>query len=73
MFGPRLKINKALYEKICEASKILGCSSVVEYVEKVLEVDAARVISQRTNKGGAASQTEIQDLKNKLKGLGYIE
>ena len=73
MFGPKLKINKPLYDKVCEAAKLLGCSTVTEYVEKVLEGDTARVFSQSIKKGSSASQAEIQDLKNKLKGLGYIE
>ena len=71
MFGPKIKVSDALYQKVKEAAAMLGCASVEEYASKVLETDTSRVLSKKVK--GAASEAEVNDLKNKLKGLGYIE
>ncbi len=71
MFGPKIKISKELYEKLLEASKILGCTSVDEYAEQVLAREAENALAQSS--GGNISSAEAADIANKLKGLGYLE
>ncbi len=62
MFGSKIKINKALLEKIKKYSEIAGYSSVEEFVEHALEKELAKLED-------AGSEEEI---KKRLKGLGYI-
>ena len=62
MFGPKVKINKNLLERIKKYSDIAGYSSVEEFVEHALENELAKL-------EGADSEEEI---KKRLQGLGYI-
>ena len=62
MFGPKIKINKDLLEKIKKYSEIAGYSSVDEFVTHALEKEIAQLED-------ADSEEEI---KKKLQGLGYI-
>ena len=62
MFEPKVKIEKALYEKIKMYSQIAGYSSVEEFITHCLEKEIAQLEE-------ADSEDEI---KKKLKGLGYI-
>jgi metal-responsive CopG/Arc/MetJ family transcriptional regulator len=62
MFGPKVKLEKALYEKIKMYSTIAGYSSVEEFVQHALEKEIKQF-------EGATSEEEI---RQKLKGLGYI-
>ena len=62
MFGPKVKLEKALYEKIKKYSEIAGYSSVEEFVSHALEKELAQLED-------AGSEEEI---KKRLKGLGYI-
>jgi hypothetical protein len=62
MFGPKVKIDKAIYEKIKMYSDIAGYSSVEEFVHHALEKELEQF-------EGADSEEEIRE---KLKGLGYI-
>lgn len=62
MFGPKVKIDKAIYEKIKMYSEIAGYSSVEEFVHHALEKELEQF-------EGADSEEEIRE---KLKGLGYI-
>ena len=43
MFGPRVKINNHLMEKIRKYSEIAGYSSVEEFVEHALENELAKL------------------------------
>ena len=62
MFGRRIKLDKALMTKIKRAADLAGYSSVDEFIAHVLEREIA-----------ALEQSESeQELKKKLKGLGYI-
>lgn len=70
MFEPKIKLSKSAYDKVRVAAEILGCS-IEDFVEKVLQAEAAKVISN-TGKG-ALSQKEVDDIANSLKGLGYLE
>ena len=62
MFGPKVKLDKALYEKLKMYSAIAGYSSVEEFVHHALEKEIKQY-------EGAESEEEI---RQKLKGLGYI-
>ena len=63
MFGPKIKIEKNLFEKVKAQAEAAGYSSVEEFVTHLLEKEVAK-------------QSEAEDeevLKKRLQGLGYIE
>ena len=62
MFEPKVKLDKALHEKIKMYAHIAGYSSVEEFVHHALEKELKQF-------EGAESEEEI---RQKLKGLGYI-
>lgn len=62
MFGPKIKIDKDLLEKVKKYAEIAGYSSVDEFVTHALEREIAQLEE-------ADSEEEI---KKRLQGLGYI-
>ncbi len=60
--GEKIKIKKDLYERVKKFSELAGYSSVDEFVEHTLEKEIKDL-------EGSDSEDEI---KKKLKGLGYI-
>ncbi len=62
MFGPKVKLDKELYEKVKKYSEIAGYSSLSEFVTHALEKEIAQLED-------ADSEEEI---KKRLQGLGYI-
>lgn len=62
MFGKKVKLEKGLYEKVKRYSDIAGYSTVEEFVTHALEKELAKLED-------ADSEEEI---KKRLKGLGYI-
>jgi metal-responsive CopG/Arc/MetJ family transcriptional regulator len=63
MFGSsRVKLDKALLEKLKRYSDLAGYASVEEFITHALEKEIAQL-------EGAESE---QELKKKLKGLGYL-
>jgi metal-responsive CopG/Arc/MetJ family transcriptional regulator len=62
MFGNRVKLDKALLAKIKRYADLAGYSSVEEFITHALEKEIAQL---------EQSESE-QELKKKLKGLGYI-
>jgi len=62
MFGPKVKVEKRIYEKIKKHSDVAGYSSVEDFVHHALEKELELF-------EGADSEEEIRE---KLKGLGYI-
>lgn len=62
MFGSRVKLDKALLAKIKRYSDLAGYSSVEEFITHALEKEIAQL-------EGAESE---QELKKRLKGLGYL-
>jgi len=62
MFAPKVKLDKALYERIKMHAQIAGYSSVEEFVHHALEKELKQF-------EGAKSEEEI---RQRLKGLGYI-
>jgi metal-responsive CopG/Arc/MetJ family transcriptional regulator len=62
MFGNRVKLDKALLAKIKRYADLAGYSSVDEFITHALEKEIAELDQ---------SESE-QEIKKKLKGLGYI-
>lgn len=62
MADAKIKIDKALYDKIKKYAEMSGYSSAEEFVTHCLEKEVAKIEE-------ADSEEEI---KKKLKGLGYI-
>ena len=62
MFGSRIRLDKTLVAKVKRYADLAGYSSVEEFITHALEKEIAQL-------EGAESEKE---LKNKLKGLGYI-
>jgi predicted small integral membrane protein len=60
--GGRIKLDKALLARVKRYSNIAGYSSVEEFITHVLEKEMKHL-------DGAQSEEEI---KKRLKGLGYI-
>lgn len=63
MFGPAIKLNKDLWDRIKKCAGAAGYSSPEEFVEHVLERELAKLED-------AGSDEEIV---KKLQGLGYID
>lgn len=68
--GNKLKIDDALYQKVKVAAGILGCT-LEEFVERTLERETEQVIAQTSSQ--QPSQEEVDEIANRLKGLGYLE
>ncbi len=62
MADAKVKIDKALFDKIKKYAEMSGYSSVEEFITHCLEKEVAKIEE-------ADSEEEI---KKKLKGLGYI-
>jgi hypothetical protein len=63
MFGDKkIKISKELYERIERVAKLAGYSSVDEFVIHSLEKEMAQLQDAQSD----------EDIKEKLKGLGYL-
>ena len=63
MFGPRIKIDKDLMEKIRKYAGVAGYASPEEFVKHVLEREIAKF------EEGGDSEDEI---RKRMQGLGYI-
>ena len=62
MFGPKLKIDKRVYRKLKMYAELAGYSSPEEFVNHLIEKELAKL-------DDASSKEEV---KKRLKGLGYI-
>ncbi|MCJ7821544.1 MAG: ribbon-helix-helix protein, CopG family [Armatimonadetes bacterium] len=63
MFGPKVKLDRELYERLQRCAEAAGYSSTDEFIRHTLE-KAAAVIEE------ADSEEEI---KKRLQGLGYLD
>lgn len=63
MFGPKVKIDPVLYDRLKKTAETAGYSSVDEFIIHVLETAASQ--SEQ-----AESEAEV---RKRLQGLGYIE
>jgi metal-responsive CopG/Arc/MetJ family transcriptional regulator len=62
MGSAKIKIDKGLYEKIKRFADIAGYSSPAEFITHCLEKEIAKIEEADSE----------EDIKKKLKGLGYI-
>jgi len=63
MFGPRVKLDRELYERLRRCAEAGGYSSTEEFILHVLEQAAA-----------AAEDADSPDeISKRLKGLGYLD
>lgn len=63
MFGPSIKLDKEIYERVKRCAEAAGYSSPKEFIQHVLEREMEKL-------EGAQSDEEIV---KKLQGLGYID
>lgn len=63
MFGPKIKLEQALYDRLKEVAEKAGYSSVDEFAVAILEKEAAKF----------DDTTDDAALQERLRGLGYIE
>jgi len=63
MFGPKVKLDRELYERLARCAEAAGYSSTEEFIRHTLEKAAAAIEE-------ADSEEEI---KKRLQGLGYID
>ena len=67
MFGYKLKIEDDLLEKLKKCSETAGYSSVDEFIIHALEKEATAIL------GPESSSASEEEIKKRLRGLGYIE
>ena len=63
MFGPSVKFNKELWDRVKRVSESAGYSSPQEFVEHIVERELAKLEPADSK----------ETLVEKLKGLGYLE
>ena len=63
MFGKKIKIDGALYDRLAQAAEAEGYASVDEFILHVLERETAKLEE-------AADEAEAEQ---QLRGLGYVE
>ncbi|MDH4179250.1 MAG: ribbon-helix-helix protein, CopG family [Armatimonadota bacterium] len=63
MFGPKLKLDRELYERLQRCAEAAGYSSTDEFIRHTLEKAAAAIEE-------ADSEEEV---KKRLQGLGYLD
>jgi metal-responsive CopG/Arc/MetJ family transcriptional regulator len=63
MFGPKIRIDKALYERLGRAAERAGYASTDEFIRHALEREAGRI----------EEAEEDEQVEQQLRGLGYIE
>ena len=63
LFSPKIKIDKALYERVADVAKKGGYSSTDEFIVHVLEKELKQF-------EGADTDEQVEE---RLRGLGYIE
>jgi predicted CopG family antitoxin len=67
MFGYKLKIEDDLLEKLQKCSEMAGYASVDEFIIHALEKETAAIL------GADSSSASEEEIKKRLRGLGYIE
>ncbi len=63
MFGAKIKIEKALHDRLKAVADKAGYSSVEEFITNVLEKELAKLEDAEND----------EQLEERLRGLGYIE
>lgn len=62
MLGPKIKLEKELFDRVRKFSDVAGYSSVEEFVTHILEKELSSVDE---------SDSE-EEIKKRLQGLGYL-
>ncbi len=63
MFGPAIKLDKDLFERIKRCADLAGYSSPKEFIQHVLERELSSMEEGESD----------EEIVKKLQGLGYIE
>jgi metal-responsive CopG/Arc/MetJ family transcriptional regulator len=63
MFGPSIKLDKDLYQRIKRCSDAGGYSSPKEFIQHVLERELGKIEEGESD----------EEIVKKLQGLGYID
>ncbi len=63
MFGPKIKVDKDLYERVKQCAEAAGYSSVDEFIRHTLEKAVAAI-----EEGDSE-----EEVKKRLQGLGYLD
>jgi 4-hydroxy-3-methylbut-2-enyl diphosphate reductase IspH len=67
LLGNRIKLDDDLLEKVKKCALMAGYSSPEEFVVHVLEKEVAAIL------GSGAESEDEEEVRKRLKGLGYIE
>jgi metal-responsive CopG/Arc/MetJ family transcriptional regulator len=63
MFGPSIKLDKELYDRVKRCADVAGYSSPKEFIQHVLERELAKFSGDESD----------EEIVKKLQGLGYLE
>ena len=63
MFGPAIKLDKDLFDRVKRCADLAGYSSPKEFIEHVLERELSSMEEGESD----------EEIVKKLQGLGYIE
>lgn len=69
--GKKIKISDELYSDLDRVCQMVGSSSVEELIERILKAEVEKLMKDAGKQELTAA--EIDDIANKMKGLGYIE
>jgi len=67
VLGNRIKLDDDLMEKVKKCAEIAGYSSPDEFVAHALEKEVTAIL------GSGAESDDEEEVRKRLKGLGYIE
>ena len=67
MLGHRIRLDDDLMEKVKKCAVMAGYSSPEEFVIHVLEKEVTAIL------GSGAGSDDEEEVRKRLKGLGYIE
>jgi metal-responsive CopG/Arc/MetJ family transcriptional regulator len=63
MFGPSIKLDKELYDRVKRCADAAGYSSPKEFIQHVLEKELEKFSGDESD----------EEIVKKLQGLGYLE
>jgi metal-responsive CopG/Arc/MetJ family transcriptional regulator len=63
MFGPSIKLDKELYDRVKRCADVAGYSSPKEFIQHVLEKELEKFSGDESD----------EEIVKKLQGLGYLE
>lgn len=63
MFGPSIKLDKELYDRVKRCADAAGYSSPKEFIQHVLEKELEKFSGEESD----------EEIVKKLQGLGYLE